>query len=213
MDTGIHGNPWCGRNPYPLLLLMINNKKKTRRLTAMLTFIAGGIFVLAAGLIPLLADAQQQALAGTAPILPPVIKNDPAPQLELTDLRGQPVSIASYLGQVILINNWATWCPPCKTEMPELQSYYTAHAADGFVVIAIESGESIAQVTSFVLEYGLTFPVWPDLRGLALETFQNWDLPSSYVIDRAGIVRFSWTGAINLPTLEKFVTPLLEENK
>jgi thiol-disulfide isomerase/thioredoxin len=112
-----------------------------RRLTAFITLIAGGIFLLGAALIPLLANAQQKALDSAAPLLPPVTTNYPAPQLALIDLKGKPVSIEDYRGQVILVNNWATWCPPCKTEMPELQAYYSAHAAEGFVVLAIESGE------------------------------------------------------------------------
>jgi peroxiredoxin len=97
--------------------------------------------------------------------------------------------------------------------MPELQAYYTAHAADGFVILAIESGETPDEVASFVRDQGLTFPVWLDPKGRALEAFQNWNLPSSYVIDRGGTVRLSWTGGVNQPTLEKYLTPLLKENQ
>ncbi len=192
---------------------MNESNKPNRRSTAFITFIAGGIFLLGAGLIPLLVNAQQKALAGVTPILPPVTTNYPAPQLALTDVQGNAASIEDYRGRVILVNNWATWCPPCKIEMPELQAYYTAHAAEGFVVIAIESGEPADQVAAFVQEYGMTFPVWLDPQGAALEIFQNWNLPSSYIIDKQGIVRYSWTGGINQPTLEQYVTPLLEENK
>ena len=191
---------------------MTESNRTNRRLTALITLVAGGIFLLGGGLIPLLTSAQQKTLAGIAPILAPVTTNYPAPQLALTDLQGEPVSIKNYRGQVILINNWATWCPPCKIEMPELQAYYTAHAAEGFVVVAIESGEPADQVASFVQEYGMSFPVWLDPRGTALEVFQNWNLPSSYVIDRDGMIRLSWTGGINQPTLEQYVTPLLEKN-
>jgi len=192
---------------------MNESMKPNRRLTAIITLIAGGIFLLGAGLIPLLANARQKALESVAPILPPVTSIYPAPQLELTDLQGNPVSIEDYRGQVILVNNWATWCPPCRLEMPELQAYYSAHSTEGFVVVAIESGEPADQVASFVQEFRVTFPVWLDPQILALEAFQNWDLPSSYVIDWDGMVRLSWTGGINQPTLEQYVTPLLEENK
>ena len=192
---------------------MTESKRTNRRLTVFITFLAGGIFLLGAGLIPLLVSAQQKALEDAAPLLAPVTTNYPAPQLALIDLQGKPVSIEEYHGQVILVNNWATWCPPCKIEMPGLQAYFTTHAAEGFVVVAIESGEPVDQVATFVKEFGLTFPVWLDPQGMALDTFKNWDLPSSYVIDRQGIVRLSWTGGINQPTLEQYVTPLLEEKK
>lgn len=192
---------------------MAESKKTTRRLTAFIIFIAGGIFMLGAALIPLLANAQQKALANAVSGIPPVIANYPAPQISLTDLQGGPTSLDDYRGQVILVNNWATWCPPCKTEMPELQAYYVAHAAEGFVVVAIESGEPADEVSSYVNKYELTFPVWLDSQDVALEAFQNWNLPSSYVIDRGGVVRLSWTGAVDRQTLEQYVTPLLEENK
>ncbi|MBE3066468.1 MAG: TlpA family protein disulfide reductase [Chloroflexi bacterium] len=192
---------------------MAESNKTNRRLTPFITLITAGIFLLGVSLIPLLANSQQKALDSTAPIFPPITLDYPAPQLTLTDLQGKPVSIEDYRGQVILVNNWATWCPPCKTEMPELQAFYTAHAAEGFVVVAIESGEPADQVASFVQEYGMSFPVWLDPHGTALEIFQNWNLPSSYVIDRDGKVRLSWTGAINQPTLEQYITPLFEEIK
>jgi peroxiredoxin len=192
---------------------MRESNRPNLRLTALMTLVAGGIFILGAGLIPLLVNAQQKALASAAPIIPPTTANYPAPQLSLTDLQGKPASLEDYAGKVILVNNGATWCPPCKIEMPELQAYYMSHAEEGFVVVAIESGEPADQVASFVKEYGMTFPVWLDPHSKAQGAFGNWDLPSSYVIDRDGIVRLSWTGGINQPTLEEFVTPLLEDKK
>jgi peroxiredoxin len=94
--------------------------------------------------------------------------------------------------------------------MPELQAYYKKHMEQGFTIIAIESGETAGEVTKFVKQLGLTFPVWLDLKGEALNAFVNWDLPSSYVIDRQGNLLMSWTGPINQLTLEQYITPLLE---
>ena len=134
----------------------------------------------------------------------------PAPELTLTDVQGRSVSLSDYRGQWVLVNNWATWCPPCKAEMPELKSYYEAHRDEGFVIVAIESGEPADEVTAFASSYGLTFPVWLDPTGEALEAFANFNLPSSYVIDRDGVIRMYWTGPVDVGTLEKYVTPLLE---
>ena len=134
-----------------------------------------------------------------------------APELHLKDLQGSPVALADYSGQFVLINNWATWCPPCKAEMPVLQAYYEAHRPQNFTIIAIESGEAVDEVKAFVAEYGLTFPVWPDPAEIAIDLFRNYSLPSSYLVDPDGRVRLAWSGAISMEMLEKYVTPLLEQ--
>ena len=109
------------------------------------------------------------------------------------------------------MNNWATWCPPCKAEMPTLQAYFEAHQAKGFTIIAIEGGEPVSEVADFVRQYGLSFPVWPDVNGKSMDAFRNLNLPNSYLIDREGTVRLAWTGAISRSILEEYVTPLLED--
>lgn len=134
-----------------------------------------------------------------------------APELELTDVNGTPVSLADYRGRVVLVNNWATWCPPCKAEMPDLETYYQSHNKDGFMLIGISAGDTQKQVADFIEDYGITFPMWLDPQESALAAFQTMNLPSSFVIDERGTVRLAWTGAISLENLEKYVTPLLKE--
>jgi peroxiredoxin len=141
----------------------------------------------------------------------PVAVDFPAPELNLYDLQKQPVAFSDYAGQVILVNNWATWCPPCKAEMPTLEAYYQDHLAQGFVIVAIESGEPSEEVAEFVRQHDLSFPVWPDPGVRALATFKNDALPSTYVIDRQGQVRLAWVGPISRELLEKYVTPMIKE--
>ena len=173
-------------------------------------FLAGfGLLIL--GVVAFFLLPRPDAVAGDERSALPLSVEYPAPQLDLTDLQGNPVSLADYGGQVVLVNNWATWCPPCKAEMPTLQAYYDDYAGKGFTIIAIDAGDPLADVAEFVKEYGLTFPVWPDLAQKATVAFRNPGLPSSYVIDRSGVVRLVWTGAISRRMLDKFVTPLLEE--
>ncbi|MBC8508181.1 MAG: TlpA family protein disulfide reductase [Anaerolineales bacterium] len=133
------------------------------------------------------------------------------PELVMTDLSGKSVSLADFRGQIVLINNWATWCPPCRAEMPQLEAYYQAHKDQNFTLIGISAGDTQAQVENFVREYALSFPMWIDLESAALSAFRNNSLPSSYVIDKNGTVRLAWSGAISLAMLEEHVTPLLKE--
>ena len=144
-------------------------------------------------------------------ILPPIEVDQPAPELSLYDLDGNPVSLSDFTGQVVLLNNWATWCPPCREEMPEFNAYYQKYHDQGFQVVAVEAGQPEDQVREFVEEQGLEFVILLDPENLSLITFQHSTLPNSFVIDRQGHLRLAWLGAINQPTLEKYVTPLLEE--
>jgi cytochrome c biogenesis protein CcmG/thiol:disulfide interchange protein DsbE len=179
------------------------------RTPLILTLVTVGVFLIGAALIPLLVSGQQNALDNAVVVRPPVVMNQTAPSLPLTDLKGNSVSLSMTRGKIVLLNNWATWCPPCQAEMPELQAYYQAHSGQGFLVVAIESGEPADTVINFVQQYELTFPVWLDLKSDNLAALQNWDLPSSYVVDRQGILRMKWTGPVNQAILEKYVTPLL----
>lgn len=159
----------------------------------------------------MVAAPKAQVNAGAQNSVVPMAVNFEAPELALQNLTGETESLADYRGQVVLVNNWATWCPPCKAEMPTLVAYYNKHAAEGFSIIAIEAGEPAETVRQFVKDYGMNFSVWLDPGGEALKAFRNGTLPNSYVIDRTGIVRLAWTGEISMEMLEKYVTPLIAE--
>ncbi|GAB4457702.1 MAG: TlpA disulfide reductase family protein [Anaerolineales bacterium] len=144
----------------------------------------------------------------------PVQTAFPSPELTLTDLQGVTRSLADYRGQVVLVNLWATWCPPCKAEMPTLQAYHDKYVDQGFTVIAINDGDPTPDVVQFVQDYRLTFPVWLDPTYIATEdAFKTINLPSSFVIDRSGTVRLFWVGEISAAALEKYVTPIIKEKQ
>ncbi|MEW5872959.1 MAG: TlpA disulfide reductase family protein [Chloroflexota bacterium] len=198
----------------------IKRKQKNTRYLAM-TLVGVGLLILSGVALVLLPGAERSSAdpvnSGQAASAPgeassvPVAVDFAAPQLDLLDLQDKPVSLSDFAGQVVLVNNWATWCPPCKAEMPVLHEYYQQHSRQGFIIVAIAAGEAPQQVAAFVEQYGLTFPVWPDPTQSAMDAFRNFNLPSSYVIDRSGQVRLAWTGAISRAMLEKHVTPLLED--
>jgi len=141
----------------------------------------------------------------------PVIVNFTAPKLPLETLDGDPVSLDDYRGSVVLVNLWATWCPPCREEMPTLETFYEKYKSNGFVLIGVNQEETQEVVAPFVKEFGLTFPIWLDLDYLAQREFNTMNLPSSYVIDRTGKVRLMWIGGISKKNLEKFVPDVIME--
>jgi cytochrome c biogenesis protein CcmG/thiol:disulfide interchange protein DsbE len=175
----------------------------------MLVFGAGLVLIAVAVFLAL--PKAQAEVNQTDSSTTPIDVSFPVPEVKLTDLNDQPVSLADYQGQVILYNAWATWCPPCKEEMPTLEAYYQNHKSEGFVVIAIENGDPVSDVAAFAKSYKLSFPVWPDLKSVAMAAFRTEVLPTSFLIDRKGTVRLVWTGAISRAMLEKYVTPIVLE--
>lgn len=183
-------------------------RKNTRPQVLALALIGAGLVVLGVATLVLLSKAARGSEGDLSAV--PVEVNFPAPELSLLSLEGETVSLSDYRGLWVLVNNWATWCPPCKEEMPALNAFYTAHRSQNFILIAIEAGEPADEVARFVRYYGLSFPIWLDARQEALAAFNNLALPSSYLVDPEGAVRLAWSGAISLKMLEKNITPLLE---
>ncbi len=176
-------------------------------------FLLVGAGLLAIAFVLLLLNGQTQTASASREFSAvPVAVNYPAPDLSLHDLDGNPISLRDYRGVVVMVNLWATWCPPCKEEMPTLVSFYEKYKHKGFVLIAINQEESREVVLPFVREYGLTFPVWLDPEYLAEREFKTMNLPSSFVIDRAGNVRLAWIGGISMRNLEKYVPDVINQN-
>jgi len=184
-------------------------RKKRRRELPILP-VAIGLLLISFAFLSVVSPKTEKS-AETQNSVVPLEVNFTAPELSLQNLDGETEALTDYRGQVILVNNWATWCPPCKAEMPTLVAYHKDHMADGFSVIAVEAGEPLDMVAQFADSYQMSFPVWLDPNGASLRAFGNGTLPNSYVIDRSGTVRYAWTGEINKEMLEKYVTPLIAE--
>lgn len=172
-----------------------------------------GLILIAASVLLFKRDAGAQTIPSDLSAVP-AKANFPAPEVTLTDTRGESHSLRDYRGQVVLINLWATWCPPCKAEMPTLQAFYDKYREEGFTIIAINDGDPIEDVLQFEKDYQLSFPIWLDPKYYATEqAFKTMNLPSSFVIDRAGTVRLMWVGAISRKMLDEYVIPIIKEQQ
>lgn len=183
-------------------------RRKNKQKIPLWPFMAGFVLLVAAFLLipgkngPTPPSAEEYSTI-------PVKVNFPAPELSLNNVKGETQSLADFRDKIVLVNNWATWCPPCKAELPTLVKYYNDYAAAGFLIIGIEAGEPADHVASFVQQYQITYPVWLDPNNLSGRAFKNSNLPNSYLIDRTGTIRLAWTGQISRSMLDKYVTPLV----
>jgi cytochrome c biogenesis protein CcmG/thiol:disulfide interchange protein DsbE len=121
-----------------------------------------------------------------------------APSFTATDLEGKHVSLDSLEGRVVLVNSWATWCGPCRAEIPLLDSLHRQYQAQGFSVIGVSVDEHgmAADVRSFARELGMTYPVWLDPEQRFSIVFAASGVPETFLIDRAGVIRFRHSGAL-----------------
>lgn len=181
-----------------------------------LMLIGMGLFAIAAAVYALTQrfSAASATAENAAPEFSavPEAANYAAPELTLTDLDGKTVSLQDYRGSVVLVNLWATWCPPCRAEMPTLEAFHRKYKDDGLVLIGINQEESAELVIPFVREFDLSFSIWLDLNYLAEKKFGTEALPSSFVIDRDGRVRLKWIGGISAKNLEKYVPDIIYGN-
>ena len=190
-----------------------SEKQPTGKQAIALTLIGLGLLLAGGVAIMLLISGAAKANPASSQYksaVPAVVLYD-APEVAVQDLLGNPVSLSALRGKWVLVNHWATWCPPCKAEMPVLQDYHDDYKNQNFLIVAIDAGETSEQVAGFVKANQLTFPVWVDPDEKALRAFRETYLPSSYVIDPTGQVRLYWTGSVSREMLDKWLTPLLEE--
>jgi peroxiredoxin len=112
-----------------------------------------------------------------------------AEDFQLADLDGKTQSLSQYRGKIVLVNFWATWCKPCTTEMPAMQTIYDKLRDKGFVVLAVNELEDDAKVREHIKQYGHTFPVLMDRDNKVANQFGVFGLPVSVFIDEKGVVQ------------------------
>jgi peroxiredoxin len=174
----------------------------------------GFIFIAIAILTAVIASNQARSVMGIEKLqdcVEPMKVDYPAPAIQLTDIAGSTVSLADHKGDVILLNTWATWCPPCRREMPDLEAYFRAHADEGFVLLGVNVGEEKETVVQFVDMFHLTFSIWLDPGESTLRSLNSFSLPYSIVIDREGTVSYAWSGATCQSALERTISPMLRQ--
>ncbi|HVN69115.1 MAG TPA: TlpA disulfide reductase family protein [Candidatus Binatia bacterium] len=129
----------------------------------------------------------------------------PAPVFPLRDDSGASVSLDQYRGRIVLMNLWASWCPPCRAEMPDLQRLANDYERDGLVVVGVNEGESADRARAFADSLRIRFPIWIDDGERYGRTYAAAGLPTTVLLDRSGAVALSFDGALTFEQMRTAV--------
>lgn len=117
-----------------------------------------------------------------------------APDFLLEELSGGEVRLSDYRGQAVVLNFWATWCKPCRTEMPQFVAAYEKYRSQGLVIIGLNMQEGKALIGPFAEDFGMEFPIAIDRDGEVGDRYRLLGLPTTFFIDREGVIRSMFTG-------------------
>jgi peroxiredoxin len=132
-----------------------------------------------------------------------------APAFALKDITGKPLKLADYRGKVVLLDFWATWCVPCRVEIPHFVELQKQYASRGFTMIGISMDDEPGLVLPFAKKHGMNYPVVVGDAALGEKYGGILGLPVAFVIDRNGIIRERYDGVTSAETFEKAVVALL----
>ncbi len=140
---------------------------------------------------------------------PAMLAGAPAVSYTIPKIGGGSDSLAAHRGSIVLMNFWATWCPPCKEEMPALEQLYRENRARGLVILGIDQGESAATAGAFAREHGVTFPILVDADQQYASSYVSVGLPTTVLVGRDGHVIRGIDGAQTIDQFRAIVGPLL----
>ena len=160
--------------------------------------------------ILLLTLASGLIMAGCSSDTPVATVGKLAPDFQLQNLDGQSVSLSDFIGKPVLINFWATWCPPCRAEMPHLQEISDEWSDKGLVLLAVNVGDSPSKVEKFMQDNNLSLPVLLDPKETIVQKYYIRALPTTFFIDTEGVVQSKIVGAFpNKEAIEKTLVKII----
>ncbi|MFQ5441544.1 MAG: TlpA disulfide reductase family protein [Thermodesulfobacteriota bacterium] len=144
--------------------------------------VIAGIVVVVVAVVAYIVMSQSQKFE-------PVVKGSEAIDFTLPDLDGTEMKLSDFRGKVVFLNFWATWCDPCKEEIPSMQAMYESLQGKPFEIVAVSIDKDPPErVKAFAVEYGITFTVLHDRRGRIKDTYKTTGVPETFIIDQNGVV-------------------------
>jgi peroxiredoxin len=138
-------------------------------------------------------------------------KGDRALAFTLESLDGTEISLSDHRGNVVLINFWATWCGPCRAELPAFEQAYQSYRDQGFVILGVNEQEAPQVIEPFLAEMGVTYPILLDKQGQVMSEYRVLGMPTSLFVDRVGVIQMRHTGLLTAEQLETELSKLLSE--
>ncbi|MGI2327455.1 TlpA disulfide reductase family protein [Planococcus sp. YIM B11945] len=138
-------------------------------------------------------------------------KGEIAPDFELETLEGEPVKLSDYQGKKVILNFWASWCPPCRAEMPLMQNYYDEVQGKDIEILAVNlttEDRGMKKITNFVEANKLTFPIPLDKEGKIGDIYQSVTIPTTYILDAEGRVQNKHIGPMDEKTMRDYISNL-----
>ncbi|WP_051291511.1 TlpA disulfide reductase family protein [Fictibacillus gelatini] len=130
-----------------------------------------------------------------------------APDFTLTTLQGKKVTLSDFKGKTVFLNLWASWCGPCRAEMPEMERFYKNYGGKKVEIVAVNltSSDSTQNAADFAKENGITFPVLLDKNGRVGEMYKAFTIPTTYIIDQKGKIKHKYIGPMSYETMKSFL--------
>lgn len=132
-----------------------------------------------------------------------------APIFELTDLDGNTVSLRDFRGKRVMLNFWATWCGPCRVEIPHMVKLHDELHDQAFEIVAVNLGDNVAGVAAFARRFDMRFPVLLDRRLQVASDYYVRAIPTSIFLDEQGVIRAVHVGALTEPALRRYIRELM----
>jgi cytochrome c biogenesis protein CcmG, thiol:disulfide interchange protein DsbE len=175
------------------------------------TLAVGAIIIGIVWLINTQGAVTSQAITLTADASGPAPRVDqPAPDFQLRTLDGQTVSLSDYRGRPVWISFWASWCPPCRAENPDIQEMYQKYQAQGLVILAPAIGEDEGAVSGYVRRTGLTFTIGLDSSTQIAANYRIVGIPTHFFVDGDGVLRAWRIGSMNTKTMEQNLALIMQ---
>lgn len=189
--------------------------KTNRPSPVLLVFLLFPLVGLAAAVVVILTNTSPET-GGTPPTPPPVTlapprvsEDTPMIDFTLTSLDGDTISLSDYAGRIVFLNFWATWCIPCRKELPAFQQFQAQQVADGPAILAVNVAEDRSQITTFLAEYGISgLKILLDSASTVADRYGIFNMPTTYVIDGKGMVNYIKYGEMTPDDLALYLNSL-----